>query len=286
MIGMINRGRIKDMAVVQEFEHLIARLRGFLSQSFDADGNVIPFPEQPGVNPVGTVIDKAGDTVPDGWVPCDGRALSRAKHLALFAEIGTDFGAGDGSTTFNVPDCQGRFRLGKAASGTGSVVGSTGGSIDHTHTGPSHTHSVASGGSHSHTVDDHDHTISSDGGHDHGAATGSNGSHTHTGTVDAQTDGQTAPVPGGVQAFSASNPNHVHGFTTDSDGAHTHSISSGGAHDHGGETSGSTPGTDSQGAHDHGGATGAGGTGNTGTANPPYIVLSQVLIFSGVNADA
>jgi microcystin-dependent protein len=71
-----------------------------------------------------------------------GQAISRTTYATLFAAMGTTFGAGDGSTTFNVPDLRGRFPLGKAAAGTGSVLGGTGGAIDHTHTGPSHTHDV------------------------------------------------------------------------------------------------------------------------------------------------
>lgn len=72
----------------------------------------------------------------------DGSLVSRSTYADLFAVIGTTFGAGDGSTTFALPDKRGRFALGKAASGTGSTLGDTGGLIDHVHTGPSHTHGV------------------------------------------------------------------------------------------------------------------------------------------------
>lgn len=64
---------------------------------------------------------------------CDGAAVSRTTEAALFAVIGTAYGAGDGSTTFNVPDLRQRFPLGKAAAGTGSTLGGTGGAIDHVH---------------------------------------------------------------------------------------------------------------------------------------------------------
>jgi microcystin-dependent protein len=56
--------------------------------------------------------------------------------------IGTTYGAGDGSTTFNVPDMRGKFPFGKAAAGTGNALGASFGTIDHVHTGPSHTHNV------------------------------------------------------------------------------------------------------------------------------------------------
>lgn len=83
--------------------------------------------------PVGAVIATASSSVPDGYLACDGSAVSRTTYAALFAEIGTTYGSGDGSTTFNVPDMRQRFPLGKAASGTGSTLGGTGGDIDHTH---------------------------------------------------------------------------------------------------------------------------------------------------------
>ena len=50
--------------------------------------------------------------VPVGWIPADGRALSRTTYAALFAAIGTTYGSGDGSTTFNVPDLRGEFLRG------------------------------------------------------------------------------------------------------------------------------------------------------------------------------
>jgi microcystin-dependent protein len=72
-------------------------------------------------------------TPPTGWLICDGSAVSRTTYADLFAVLGTAYGVGDGTTTFNLPDLRGRFPLGKAASGTGSTLGGTGGAIDHTH---------------------------------------------------------------------------------------------------------------------------------------------------------
>ena len=63
-------------------------------------------------------------TIPDGWLECDGSAVSRTTYADLFAEIGTGFGVGDGSTTFNLPDLQDNVPVGK--SGT-KALGSTGG---------------------------------------------------------------------------------------------------------------------------------------------------------------
>jgi microcystin-dependent protein len=65
----------------------------------------------------GEVIEYAGTSVPTGYLACNGAAVSRTTYAALFAVIGTTWGAGDGSTTFNVPDFQGRSSVG---SGSGS----------------------------------------------------------------------------------------------------------------------------------------------------------------------
>lgn len=54
-----------------------------------------------------------GPTAPPGWIFCFGQAVSRTTYAALFANIGTTWGAGDGSTTFNVPDFRGRTPFGK-----------------------------------------------------------------------------------------------------------------------------------------------------------------------------
>lgn len=70
---------------------------------------------------------------PTGWLILDGSAVSRTTYADLYAVLGTTFGVGDGSTTFNLPDMRQRFPLGVAASGTGSTLGGTGGTIDHTH---------------------------------------------------------------------------------------------------------------------------------------------------------
>jgi microcystin-dependent protein len=92
--------------------------------------------------PTGAILAYGGSSAPTGFLIGDGSAISRATYAALFAVLGTTYGAGDGSTTFNLPDLRGRFPLGKAAAGTGNVLGSTGGTIDHVHTGPSHTHAI------------------------------------------------------------------------------------------------------------------------------------------------
>jgi microcystin-dependent protein len=59
--------------------------------------------------PAGTLIDYASTVEPSGWLLCDGRAVSRSAFASLFSAIGTAYGTGDGSTTFNIPDFRGRF---------------------------------------------------------------------------------------------------------------------------------------------------------------------------------
>ena len=68
-------------------------------------------------NIIGTVNMYAGATAPRGWLLCDGRAVKRTDYAALFAVIGETYGAGDGSTTFNLPDFNGRMPIGTAADG-------------------------------------------------------------------------------------------------------------------------------------------------------------------------
>ncbi len=93
--------------------------------------------------PIGSWMGWLTNTPPSSnWFLMQGQAISRTVYSVLFALWGTTFGAGDGSTTFNLPDFRGRFSLFRAAAGTGSVLGATGGSLDHTHTQPAHTHAA------------------------------------------------------------------------------------------------------------------------------------------------
>lgn len=109
--------------------------------------------------PVGTVIDYAGTTAPTGFEMCYGQELSRTTYADLFGVIGVTYGVGNGSTTFNLPDCRGRTIAGKDDMGgtsanrltglsggvNGDTLGGTGGAESHTLTTsqmPSHSHQV------------------------------------------------------------------------------------------------------------------------------------------------
>lgn len=63
--------------------------------------------------PTGAILAFAGSAAPAGWLLCDGSAVSRTAYAALFAAIATAYGAGDGTSTFNLPDLRGRTAVGK-----------------------------------------------------------------------------------------------------------------------------------------------------------------------------
>ena len=71
-----------------------------------------------GVLPIGSYIQFAGSQAPAGFLVCNGGAISRTTYSQLFAVIGTTYGSGDGSTTFNLPNLTDRFLQGSTTSGT------------------------------------------------------------------------------------------------------------------------------------------------------------------------
>lgn len=95
---------------------------------------------------IGSVIPTARSSAPTGFLLCDGAAVSRTTYADLFAAIGTTYGAGDGSTTFNVPNGKGRVLVGRDAAQTEfDTLGETGGAKTHTLTEaemPAHTHTI------------------------------------------------------------------------------------------------------------------------------------------------
>ena len=76
--------------------------------------------------PSGTIVAYGAASAPTGWLLCDDSAVSRSTYARLFAVIGTGYGAGDGSTTFNVPDLRDKVPLGKGTNN--DTLGTTTGS--------------------------------------------------------------------------------------------------------------------------------------------------------------
>jgi len=84
---------------------------------------------------VGTIFSYGGTSAPTGALVCDGSAVSRTTYSELFTAIGTTWGVGDGSTTFNLPNFERKVAVGSGGTGTGTLgnsVGDTGGEEDHT----------------------------------------------------------------------------------------------------------------------------------------------------------
>jgi microcystin-dependent protein len=151
--------------------------------------------------PTGSVITWVGSpsSPPSGWLLCDGAAVSRSTYSDLFAITSTYFGAGDGTTTFNLPDFRGLSLVGAVSTNLGVAVGNTSGgkvwtygsadpftALTHTNGGSGHTHTFTddSQGGHTHATN---HTTTAtyssqtaDGGHTHTyVGTGVSNGHSH-----------------------------------------------------------------------------------------------------------
>lgn len=180
-------------------------------------------------------------TPPTGYLVCDGSQVSRTTYAALFALVGTAFGAGDGSTTFNLPNYTNRMAIG--AGGLYGVA-ATGGSKDaiavaHTHSFSATTGTESAGHTHSGTTD-------SAGTHSHAATAGSfsitsNASFSYGGVGSSL----------GTAATTADAGAHTHAFTTGGVSAnHTHSVS---------------------------GTTGSTGSSGTDANLPPYLAIFFII---------
>lgn len=114
--------------------------------------------------PAGAVMPFAMNLAPSGWLWANGTAVSRTTYAALFAAIGTTFGTGDGSTTFNLPDLRGYFVRGAGTNADGAVSGTFGAKQADAYL--SHTHTMGTESA------DHAHYVS-------GTTAGDNNTHTH-----------------------------------------------------------------------------------------------------------
>jgi microcystin-dependent protein len=131
---------------------------------------------------VGSVSAFAISDVPEGWLICDGKAVSRTVYPRLFGAMGTIYGEGDGSTTFNLPDMRGLFVRGHDPEGKNDLKREFGSYQDdeiqsHSHTDSGHSHSGSTNneGNHSHRGN-----TENAGLHSHLGTTLSDGEHNHT----------------------------------------------------------------------------------------------------------
>lgn len=93
--------------------------------------------------PTGSILWMPVSVVPSGYLLADGRAVSRTEYAALYSRYGTEFGAGDGSTTFNLPNIDGRFLMGKSDKyQVGEQLGSETATLTAANNGP-HRHFLA-----------------------------------------------------------------------------------------------------------------------------------------------
>lgn len=229
--------------------------------------------------PTGVITQFAGATAPGGWLLCDGAAVSRTSYSALFAVIGTTYGSGDGSTTFNLPNLKGRIPIGlDATQAEFDALGGVGGSKTHTlsvaempyhNHGMNHTHTMY----HSHSMD-----------HGHNTRVGSN-SHNHSGSVgnsavagdyssSTYTGEGSRIMPGRHNSgrFSAiiQGSTHAHPLTINSN-THSHSVS---VYNYSGSTGGSSSSSTSGASSTSTGSTGSGAAHNN---LQPYITLNYII---------
>lgn len=98
--------------------------------------------------PIGEVVAYGGASAPTNFLICDGSAISRADYADLFDVIGTTFGSGNGTTTFNIPNLVGKIMVGwKSGDSNFGTVGNANGAdtinLAHSHTQNAHTHTIS-----------------------------------------------------------------------------------------------------------------------------------------------
>lgn len=190
--------------------------------------------------PIGTMMIWPTDTLPSAnWLLCDGTAVSRTTYADLFTAVGTTYGSGNGTTTFNIPDMRRRVPVGKGTTtsvGNNDALAETARSLTHTHTVPAHTHGMSS---HTHSLPAHYHGMGT------GATLNVTSSGSHTTTIDishGHTVNSSTGVTGGsgtlttnrsTTGVSLTQTAHNHGgATVSANPAHAHTMQSAGDHKH------------------------------------------------------
>lgn len=193
--------------VAQHFRDLHDRVTSH-AHGTDTDGANVPLANVTGhtqsvhtalglrASMVGEVVMSARSDVPTGWLECNGQAISRTTYSALFSSMGTTYGVGNGTTTFNLPNLAGRVPIGAGTLGSDTYArGSTGGEAAHALTTAelaAHTHAPGT------------------------LATGSNGNHAHNVSV--------GPSGGLSQVAQETTTNTLSQVVSGFTGSHTHSL--------------------------------------------------------------
>jgi microcystin-dependent protein len=245
--GLLVKGAASQTANLIEAQNS----SGTVVASIDASGNII----SPTItslqsqiaagasSPTGSVIAFAGSSAPSGWLLCNGSAVSRTTYAILFGVIGTTYGVGDGSTTFNIPDLRSRIPVGKGDT-VNSTLGQTDGvaegsrSLTHTHnvTTLGHYHSTTSGN----TLTAAGQSLSGVSRTASGTVGGSDGAHMHSianrsGNANVGAAGVLAVLRGGstgqggatgADLGGTNEGGHGHGHSLSTNIDHTHSASS------------------------------------------------------------
>ncbi|MBE6159927.1 MAG: hypothetical protein E7157_02645 [Lactobacillales bacterium] len=229
---------------------------------------------------IGSIQIYSGTSVPTGYLECNGQAVSRTTYSKLYAIIGTKYGSGDGSTTFNLPNLSGRVAMGSSSSYT---IGSKGGEYTHALTEtemPSHTHTFTGNQTTTGSTANLSGSASFSGSSTPSSA---DGSHSHnivsnTGNTDfivGNSVGQSnkAIIPLGASAWGSHGS--AHWFTG------VYSAAAGGAHAHTVTPSGTISVSDT---HTHDGGTTSGTNSNTGSGSKhnniqPYNTVMYVIKY-------
>ena len=188
-----------------------------------------------GVSPTGAVVMWSGSSAPSGWLECDGSAVSRTTYSALFAVIGTRYGSGDGSSTFNLPNPVDRVAMGIALStaptATTLSVSSSLDSLSLGNQSANHSHTITSNSGNQSA--NHSHTITSNAGnnsanHSHSGTTANGGNHNHNLSNNTVGHSHSYTKPNGSSSNAntgTQSANHKHNVSNHS--GHTHTFNTG-----------------------------------------------------------
>ena len=167
--------------------------------------------------PPGAVLPFAMNVVPSGWLAANGAAVSRTLYPALFAAIGTLYGAGNGSTTFALPDLRGYFVRGSGTNSDGTASGAFGQKQADEFESHTHTGSTGAGGDHTHTG-----STNTAGNHSHGYSAPNS---YQQDTTNSPANGKRATSNANLNTSAAGD--HSHTVTIGAAGNHSHTVTIG-----------------------------------------------------------